>query len=362
MRVPLVDLRREYESVREEVMPEIERVVSEAAFIKGEDLRKFEDSYASYCRADHCVGVKSGTAALFLAQKALGVEGEVVTVPNSFIATTESITQAGNRIRFVDVEPDTGLMDLERLQEVCSKKTKAVVPVHMYGQMVDVKAVRNIVGDDVRIIEDAAHAHGALYDGKPPGSYSDCACYSFYPAKNLGAYGDGGAVVTNDPGAAELLVKLRDHGRGLKDKYEHRVEGYNERLDNLQAAILNVKLKHLPGWVEKRRGVAERYNKLLNVESLKVHLHAHHSYYFYVIRSRDRDGLLEHLKSKGVGAGIHYPIPLHLLEAYKHLNLGEGTYPAAEKLSKTVLSLPTHPYLTDEEIEYVSEQVNAHKS
>jgi dTDP-4-amino-4,6-dideoxygalactose transaminase len=362
-KIPLVDLRREYEEIRDEILPAMTKVIEASSFIKGGELATFEGSFARFSGSKYCVGLKSGTAALYIAQKALKVSGEVITVPNTFIATTEAITQSGNTIHFVDIDEKTMLMDLEKLKEAITPKTKAVIPVHLYGQMLDMKAVREIVGSrDIMIIEDACQAHGALFGGKPPGEFSDCACYSFYPGKNLGAYGDGGAITSNSKDLAELVSKLRDHGRGPKDKYEHSMEGYNERLDTLQAAVLNVKLKHLDVWIERRRAAAKKYDQFLGaskgVRIPHVQGGAKHAYHLYVISSEKRGGLLEHLRSRGISAGVHYPLPLHLQPAYSHMGLLRGSFPVSEKSSSEILSLPISHTISERELEYVARAVN----
>ena len=361
MKLPLVDLSREYDLIKDEVNPVISEVIESSSFIKGPYLKKFEGEFSHFSGIKNTVCVKSGTSALTLSLKALGVSGEVITVPNTFIATTEAITNSQNKIKFVDVDEKTMLMDLDLLNEAITEKTKAVIPVNLYGQLVDVKAVSEIIGErDIKIIEDSCQAHGALFDGLAAATFSDAACYSFYPGKNLGAYGDGGAVVSNNTELTDMIFKLRDHGRSSKDKYEHTMEGFNERLDALQAAILSVKLKHLLKWVEKRRLVADKFNiKLKSVIKPYVQKGAEHAYHLYVVQSNERDELLKKLLDNGIMAGVHYPIPLHLQPAYKHLGHQKGDYPISEKLSETVLSLPNHPFLKDEEIDFISECVNS---
>jgi dTDP-4-amino-4,6-dideoxygalactose transaminase len=356
-KIPLVDLKAQYLSIKSEIDAAIDRVIDKTAFILGEEVESFEKEFAAFCKAEYCVGVASGTAALHLALLACGVRpgDEVITTPFTFIATAEAISHCGARPVFVDIDPRNCLLDPTQVEAAITRATKAIVPVHLYGQPVEMDPILDIARKyGLRVVEDAAQAHGAEYRGKRTGTLGDVACFSFFPGKNLGAYGDGGAVVTNDPDIARKVRRLRDHGR--ESKYEHLEIGFGERLDALQAAILRAKLAHLEDWTEARRKHAARYDALLGpmgIETVQVSPHVRHVYHLYVIRSPRRDALLEHLKSRGIGAGVHYPIPLHLQPAYsaeyKHVRL-----PQAERAAQEVLSLPIYPELTEEQLEYVA--------
>jgi len=360
MKIPLVDLKTNYLSIKKEVDEAIQKVIDNSSFIMGPYLKNFEENFAKFCGVKHAIGCSSGTTAVHLALLAGGVKkgDEVITVPNTFIATTECISYVDGSIKFVDVKEDTALIDIDQLEKAITPKTKAIVVVHLYGQMPDMERIREIASDhDLFLIEDAAQAHAAEWRGHQPGYYGDVASYSFFPAKNLGCFGDGGAVVTNDDELAEKMRLLVNHGR--KIKYEHLMEGYNYRLDALQAAILNAKLPHLPRWTELRRKHAEFYNRNLPDEvGRPVEAEgAKHVYYMYVIRTKKRDELMNYLREKGIGCGIHYPIPLHLQPAYKHLGLKKGVYPVSEKLAGEILSIPVYPELTDEQLNYIVDTI-----
>jgi len=360
MKVPFADLRSNYLSIKEEIDKAISEVIGNSSFIKGHYVSEFEKNFASFCGSKQAIGVSNGTAALYLALLTAGIKkgDEVITVPNTFIATTEAISAAGGIPRFVDVN-DYYLMDISKLKEAINKKTKAIVPVHLHGHIADMPEIIEIAEENnLKVIEDAAQAHGAGYNGKRS-PLSSIACYSFFPAKNLGAFGDAGCVVTNNLEIAEKIRMLVDHGR--TSKYEHAIEGFNHRLDALQAAILDVKLKYLDKWVEMRRKNASLYKKNLSQYS-KVTLpkekpHTKHAYHLYVIRTKERDKLKTHLESHGIETGIHYPIPLHLQQAYKHLLYNEGSFPQSEQQAKEILSLPLYPELSEEQINYVCEKI-----
>ncbi len=360
-KIPLVDLKANYLSMKEEIDKAIQDVIDSSSFIMGSYLKKFEENFARFCRAKHAIGCSSGTTAVHLALLAADIKkgDEVITVPNTFIATTECISYVEGSIKFVDVKEDTALVDIDQLERAITPKTKAIVVVHLYGQMPDMQRIREIADEhSLFLIEDAAQAHGAEWKGHQPGFYGDVASYSFFPAKNLGCFGDGGAVVTNNDELAEKIRLLVNHGR--MSKYEHLMEGYNYRLDALQAAILNAKLPHLPRWTELRREHAEFYNKNLPGEIIRpVEAEgAKHVYYMYVIRTKKRDQLMNHLKEKGIGCGIHYPIPLHLQPAYKHLDLKKGYFPISEKLAKEIISIPVYPELTEEQLNYIVDSIH----
>jgi dTDP-4-amino-4,6-dideoxygalactose transaminase len=363
MTVQLVDLKKQYASIKTEIDAVISEVLSKTAFIGGSYVKNFEEAFASFCGVKHCIGVGNGTDALFIALKCVGIgPGDEVIVPaNSFIATAEAVTQAGARAVFVDIHPRTYNIDFERIKERISKKTRAIIPVHLYGQPADMDPILTLARNHgLKVIEDAAQAHGAEYRGRRIGSIGDMACFSFYPGKNLGAYGDAGAIVTGDD---ELALKARmyaNHGR--ISKYDHDVEGVNSRLDGLQAAILSVKLNYLDKWTEQRRTAAYRYNELLKGSYVKTPTELNDVravYHLYVVRTDAgmRGALQNYLQSAGISTGIHYPIALPNLKAYRYMNHADGDFPEATKASYEILSLPMYPELEDGEICYIAERI-----
>ena len=363
MKVPFLDLKAQYQALKPEIDSAIQSVVESCAFVRGPATRNFEKNFAEYCGAKFCVGVGNGSDALYLTLRALGIGpgDEVITVPNTFIATTESISLTGARVVFVDINPQTYNIDVNKIEEKISQRTRAILPVHLFGQPADMEPILEIAKKyNLKVIEDAAQAHGALYQKKRVGTFGDAACFSFYPGKNLGAYGDGGAVVTNNPELAAQISMLGDHG-SLK-KYEHETEGVNSRLDSIQAAILNVKLKYLDEWNEKRRKNAFLYNKFLSdIDSVITPFELENTkpvYHLYVIQVENRDKIREKLSEKGIATGIHYPHALHLLPAYQYLGLQEGSFPEAERCTNRFLSLPMYPELTESQIEYVCDVIN----
>jgi len=354
--IPFVDLKGQYNSIKDEIDETIQNVFNNTSFIMGEELKNFEVEFARFCDVKYAIGVANGSDALILALRACGIgEGdEAITVPHTFIATTEAISNVGGKVVFVDIDPKTYTIDVSKIEEKITEKTKAIIPVHLYGQPADMDPIMELAKKyNLRIIEDAAQAHGAEYKDKKVGSIGDVGCFSFYPGKNLGAYGDAGMVVTNNEEIAEKIKLLRNHGRITK-KYEHEIEGYSSRLDNLQAAILRVKLRHLTKWNESRRRNAKKYNELLNnIDGIVTPYeadYAKHVYHLYVIRTENRDRLREELKSEGVATGIHYPIPLHLQPAYKYLGHKRGDFPITEKASQEILSLPMFAELSGNQI------------
>ncbi|MBN1860266.1 MAG: DegT/DnrJ/EryC1/StrS family aminotransferase [Candidatus Thermoplasmatota archaeon] len=360
MNIPLVDLKANYHSIKKEIDTAIQEVLDTNSFIMGPFVKKFEGDFARFCQVKHAVGCANGTAALHLALLVAGIKkgDEVLTVPNTFIATTECISYVGGTIKFVDVSPQTALVDIEALEKAITRRTKALIVVDLYGQMPDMQRIHEIAVDhDVCVIEDAAQAHAAEWNGHQPGYYGDIACFSFFPAKNLGCYGDGGAVVTNYDELGEKLRLLMNHGR--MTKYEHTIEGYNYRLDALQAAILDVKLAHLPRWTELRRGHALFYDKNLpsNVGRILEAKGAKHVYYMYVIRVPQRDELIAYLKQQGIECGIHYPIPLHLQPAYASLGFKPNQFPVSEMLASEIVSIPLYPELTNEQRQYIVDHI-----
>jgi dTDP-4-amino-4,6-dideoxygalactose transaminase len=361
MKVPLVDLRAQYRSIKNEIDQAIANVVNDAAFVGGKYVTQFEGEFATFCMAKHCVGVGNGTDALFIALRSLGVgkEDEVITVANSFIATSEAITMAGAKVVFVDCDPQTYNMNTNQILSAITPRTKAIIPVHLYGQPADLTALQTIAREhDLFLIEDAAQAHGAEFEGKRVGSFGDIACFSFYPGKNLGAYGDGGAIITNNEELAMKCRMIGNHGR--VKKYDHEFEGVNSRLDGLQAAILSVKLRHLEEWTRKRREIAKIYHELLMNSEVITPVEAprvKHIYHLYVVRTPQREAVQAALKTKEIETGIHYPIPLPHLQAYRHLGHTSEDFPVTTRYSKEILSLPMYPELSKAQIEYVCDQL-----
>jgi dTDP-4-amino-4,6-dideoxygalactose transaminase len=361
--IPFLDLAQQYRSIQKEVDRAIQDVIASSAFIGGPFVDRFERAFAEYCGTQHCVGVANGTDALSLALKALDVgPGDEVIVPaNTFIATSEGVTAAGARVVFADVDPVTYNIDPEQIEAKVTARTRAIIAVHLYGQPADMDPIIDIARKHkLVLIEDAAQAHGASYKDRRIGSIGDAACFSFYPGKNLGAYGDGGAVVTNDERVAGKVRILANHGR--IDKYDHGIEGMNSRLDGLQAAILHVKLAHIEEWTTRRRDRARLYSQLLGSADVvpPAELPEVKSvYHLYVIRVKagKRDELRDFLQRHGISTGIHYPIALPNLAAYAHLNHNPGDFPEATRASHEVLSLPIYPELRDSDIEYVCRTV-----
>lgn len=363
MQIQLVDLKKQYETIQSEIDSILNEVISKTAFIGGSYVKNFEEAFAAFCGVNHCVGVGNGTDALFIVLKCLGIgSGDEVLVPaNSFIATSEAVTQAGARPVFVDINPSTYNIDTGRIEQRITKNTKAIIPVHLYGQPADMDPILSLAEKHgLKVIEDAAQAHGAEYRGRRVGTLGNCACFSFYPGKNLGAYGDAGAIVTNDDSLARKARMFANHGR--IDKYDHELEGINSRLDALQAAILGVKLNHLPEWSERRRRNAYLYNELLKDTNLILPCEidgVRAVYHLYVVRVCDgsRAALQNHLQSRGISTGIHYPIALPNLKAYSYMNQDRGEYPEATRASEEILSLPMYPELEPHEIRYIAEKV-----
>ncbi|OHB64508.1 MAG: erythromycin biosynthesis sensory transduction protein eryC1 [Planctomycetes bacterium RBG_13_60_9] len=362
MKVPFLDLKAQYDSIREEISRALQEVLEQTAFAGGPFVTRFEEEFARYCGTRYAVGVSSGTAALWTALLALGIGpgDEVITTPSTFIATAEAISLCGATPRFVDIDERTYNMAPERLEAAITSKTKAIIPVHLFGQMADMDAIMDIAGvHGLHVIEDACQAHGAEWRGRRAGSIGDAGCFSFYPGKNLGAYGEAGAVVTDDPEVAERIRMFRDHGQ--RKKYYHGIVGWNARMDGFQGAVLTVKLRHLDAWNERRRANARLYRDFLaDVDGIVLPAeadHAKHIYHVYAIRARDRDALIESLAQKDVHCGIHYPLPLHLQEAYESLGYGEGAFPTAELCAGQFVSLPMFPELEREQIETVCDAI-----
>ena len=361
--IPFVDLKAQYHSIKPEVDAAIARVLESGQFILGEEVAAFEEEFADYCDVQFGVGVNSGTSALHLALLAAGIGpgDEVITVPLTFVATVAAICYSGARPVFVDVDPFSFNIDVTKIEAAITERTRAIVPVHLYGQPADMAPILDIAQRHrLTVIEDAAQAHGAEYRGKKVGSLGDLACFSFYPSKNLGAYGEGGMVVTNSPEYATALRTLSNHGQD--HKHHHGMKGYNYRLEELQAAVLRVKLRHLEEWTGRRRQHAYQYNRLLDgagIETPEEMPGVRHVYHLYVLRSTQRDALQAHLAARGIGTGIHYPLPVHLQEGYRDLRYTEGDFPVAEACARSLLSLPMYPELTESQIEEIAEVVGS---
>ena len=360
-RIPFINLKQQHKSIKEEIDAAIQRVIDNSSFSLGEEVELFEKEFADFCGVKYSVGVSSGTDALHLALLACGVgEGdEVITAPNTFIATTEAISMCKAVPVFVDIDEKTYNIDASKTEQAITERTKAIIPVHLYGQPAEMDDILKIAGDNnLKIIEDACQAHGAGYNGKKVGAFGDAACFSFYPSKNLGAFGDGGAVVTDNEEIAEKIKLLRHHGH--RNKSIHEVEGFCNRLHGLQAAILRTKLRHLSKWNEMRRRNGLLYNQLLENNMVVTPNSANgndHVYHLYVIRVKDRDALGERLKERNIDSGIHYAVPLHLQPAYKRLDYRLGDFPTAETVTKEIISLPMYPELASDDIERVSKEV-----
>jgi dTDP-4-amino-4,6-dideoxygalactose transaminase len=359
--VPLLDLGAQYRSLKTEIDNAISRVLCASDFILGGELDLFEAEFAGFCEAKYCVGVDSGLSALELALRALqiGPGDEVITAANTFIATVLAISNAGARPVLAEVDPQTSNIDPDALRSVITTRTRAIIPVHLYGRPADMDRIGEIAAQyGLAIIEDACQAHGARYKGKRVGSFGNAAAFSFYPGKNLGACGDGGAVVTNNSALAERLRRMRNYGQ--KKKYVHVEKGFNRRLDTLQAAILRVKLRHLDEWNSMRRQHARRYAELLNGSPLILPQQGPDEelvWHLYVVRSPQRDALKDHLESRGVITGLHYPTPIHLQPAYADAGYREGDFPVCERLAREILSLPMHAELTPETLLRVADAI-----
>jgi dTDP-4-amino-4,6-dideoxygalactose transaminase len=360
-RIPLVNLKAQYASIKSEIDGAIQRVVHNTNFILGTEVTEFEQAFARYVGAQGAVGVASGTSALFLALLACGVGpgAEVITTPFTFIATAEAISHVGAKPVFGDIHPQTYNLDPAQIARVITPRTKAILVVHLYGQPAQMEEILDIAQrHNLWVIEDAAQAHGAEFQGQRCGSIGSLACFSFYPGKNLGAYGDAGAVTGNDASLLAKVRKLRDHGRVTK--YEHDELGFGERMDALQAAILSAKLPYLDAWTEARQAHAGLYNKMLADCDIVLPYESpvvRHVYHLYVIRTPQRDALLARLQARGIDAGIHYPVPLHRQPAYVKQGYGAVSLPIAEQVASEVVSLPMYPELSYEQIVYVAQVV-----
>jgi dTDP-4-amino-4,6-dideoxygalactose transaminase len=359
MNIPFLDLKAQYAAIKNEIQAALTEVIENTAFAGGPYVAGFEKEFAKFCGCKHAIGVGNGTDALWLSLLALGIGpgDEVITVPNTFIATAEAVTYCGAKPVFVDVEEETFNMNPALLEAAITPRTKAIIPVHLFGQTADMDPILAIAGTHgLPVVEDACQAHGAEYKGRNAGTMGNTGCFSFYPGKNLGAYGEAGAVVTNDDALAETIRMFRDHGQSKK--YYHGVIGWNARMDGIQGAILNVKLKYLAIWNESRRANAREYTRCLSplagVRLPREADYAKHIYHIFAIRTQQRDRLMARLAEKGISCGIHYPVPIHLQDAYRFLGLKAGSFPVAEKCADELLSLPMFPELTTEQIGYVA--------
>jgi dTDP-4-amino-4,6-dideoxygalactose transaminase len=364
MKVPLLDLKPQYAEIKEKVIPEIMDVIENQAFILGPKVAQVEEELADYIGTKFTVGCSSGTDALLLALMALdiGPGDEVITTPYTFFATAGSIARSGAKAVFVDIDPETFLMDVNQIEEKINLNTKAIMPVHLFGQCVDMDPLMSLARKfNLKVIEDAAQAIGATYKGKKAGQIGDIGCFSFFPSKNLGGFGDGGLVSTNDESLYERLKGLRVHGG--KKQYHHKEVGLNARLDALQAAVISVKLPHLDSWTEGRRNNAEVYNRLFkdneNIVTPTEEEDRYHIYNQYVIRVNDRDALKQHLKENDIGCSVYYPLSLHQQRCFAELGYKTGCFPVSEKAAQETLALPIYPHLKREQLEYVAEVVNS---
>lgn len=358
MEIPFVDLKAQYRQIKDEVDPAVLAVMQRGDFILGGAVTEFERQFAEYCGVKYCIGVDSGYSALELMIRAydIGPGDEVITAANTFIATTLAVSNAGATPVLVDCDPETYNIDPTKIEAAITPRTRAIMPVHLYGQVADMDAIRVIARKhNLLVFEDAAQAAGARYKGHMAGSLGDAAAFSFYPGKNLGAYGDGGAVTTNDPAVAEKIRLLRNIGQ--KVKYFHEIKGYNHRLDTIQAAVLCVKLPWLNEWNAERRRAAATYADMLAGLPLVTPTtadYAEHIFHLYVVRVADREPLMEHLKEMGIATGLHYPIPIHLQPAYAELGYERGDFPVTEAYAETIVSLPIFPELDDAKVAYVA--------
>jgi dTDP-4-amino-4,6-dideoxygalactose transaminase len=362
MKVPLADLKAQYQTIKPEIDAAIKQVIESTQFILGKAVNDFEQAFAKAHQIKHCIAVGSGTDALHAALWAIGIgKGEaVVTTPFTFIATVEAISLTGAQPLFVDIDPKTYTMDPNKLEDLMKtpkcKSVKAILPIHLYGQPAAMDSIQQIAQKyGVKIIEDAAQSHLAKYDGKFVGNFGEAACFSFYPGKNLGAYGEAGGIITNDDALALKLRRLRDHGQS--EKYKHEFWGHNYRMDGIQGAVLGVKLKYLNQWTSKRREIAAKYKQQFDeIPGLVVPFEspkAFHVYHQFVLRTKKRSAFQQYLAEKEIATALHYPIPIHFQEAYLHLGYKPGDFPVSEACADECISIPAHPEMLNEQIDYV---------
>jgi dTDP-4-amino-4,6-dideoxygalactose transaminase len=358
IKVPYLDLKAQYQSIKPEIDAAIARVLDSCQFVLGAEVAGFEQEFAAHCGTTECIALNSGTSALHLALLAAGVGpgDEVITVPFTFVASVAAVTYTGARPVLVDIDPRSFTMDPSTIEAAITPRTKAILPVHLYGQPADMDPIMEVARrHGLVVIEDAAQAHGAKYKGLPVGSIGDMACFSFYPGKNLGAYGEGGAMTTSNPEYARTVRMLRDWGQDRK--YHHVLRGFNYRMEGFQGAILRVKLRHLERWTEARRAVVQQYDALLEDSGVDTPTEmpwARHVYHVYTLRTDDRDSLQASLQSEGIQTGIHYPVPVHLQPAYADLGYGRGAFPRSEAAAEQVLSLPLYPELSSQAVAEVA--------
>ncbi len=364
MNIPFVDLKAQYVTIKNEIDEAIQSVINETAFIKGKYVDLFEREFAEKYDVKHCIGVANGTDAIYISLKALGVGkgDEVITVANSWISTSEAISQTGAKPVFVDIDPDYYAIDHQLIEEKITKNTKAILPVHLFGQPAEIVKIKVLCDKyNLHLLEDCAQAHFAEYNGQKVGTFGVAGTFSFFPGKNLGAYGDAGAIISNDDEFAEKARMYANHGALVK--HQHKIEGINSRLDGMQAAILSVKLKHLSGWTDKRIKNATLYSELLSkidgIETPKINENVKHVFHLYVIRTDKRDGLQKSLSENGISSAIHYPAPLPFLPAYKYLDHKFSDFPIADDYKDKILSIPMFPELTSEMMVYVTESINS---
>jgi dTDP-4-amino-4,6-dideoxygalactose transaminase len=352
--IPFLDLRAQYQQIKPEIDAAVARVIDSAQFVLGPEVAAFEDRFAAYCDVKYCTALNSGTSALHLALLAAGIGpgDEVITVSMTFVATTAAILYCGAKPVFIDVGPDTWTMDSNLIEAAITPRTKAILPVHLHGLMADMDPILDIARrHELVVVEDAAQSHGAEYKGRRAGSIGDIGCFSFYPGKNLGAYGEGGAVVSNDPELARRITLLRDWGQ--EGKYNHVMPGYNYRMDGIQGAVLKVKMDYIEAWTEGRRAVASEYDRLLASNRYRRPApppHSRHVYHVYAIELAHRDDMQKALHAAGIATGIHYPVPVHLQKAYADLGYGPGDFPVTEALADRFLSLPIYAELRPEQV------------
>ena len=364
METPFFTPQRQYKEIKPEIKKAIENVLNHGSYILGPEIKEFEKNLAQYLNMKNAVAVASGSDALFLGLKAMGIKpnDEVITSPFTFFSTVSSITRIGAKPVFVDIDPDTFNIDVKKIENKITKKTKAILPIHLFLQPAKMDEIVKIADKyDLKILEDAAEAFGMKYKKRFAGSIGDIGIFSFYPTKTLGTYGDGGAVVSNNQSYIDEVISLRNHGQS--NRYHHREVGYNDRLDTIQGAILNVKLNHIDDGIKKRNSIGKQYNReLANISEIQTpHVidNVEEVYYVYSILTERRDELKKYLEKNGIGTNIYYPIPLHLQECFKFLNHKKGEFPVAEKTSKRILALPMFPELKEEEIKYITKKIKS---
>lgn len=362
MKVPFLNLQKEYQSIKKEIEKKFKETLNRGEYCFGQETEEFERNFAKLTACKHCFALNSGTTSLMVALRALGIKNgdKVITTPFTFIATVEAIVNVGAQPVFADIDEETMNLDVNQVSKVIDKKTKAILPVHLYGVPAELKAFLKIAKKHhLGLIEDAAHAEGSLYQGKPVGGFGDIGCFSLYPSKNLGAYGNAGAITTNNQLLANKIKMLSNHGRG-QDKNIHEIIGYTGTIDNLQAAFLNIKLKYFKKRMKKKRDIVQKYNQAfvkLPLKTQKIPADSNPSFYVYTVQTSQRDKLKQFLTKEGIGTGIYYPQPLHFQPSLKFLGYKKGDFPNAEKAALSVLSLPLFPEMTDKEVNYVIKKV-----